>query len=156
MSAASDEESRAATVTAPGIFLLDTNIISDLMKGERSLAARRGREAIQQGRVAAVCTSVVVQCELLFGLLKRPSVRLQAAYDLEIARLQVMPLLDTVPPFYARLRAHLEAEGTPIGANDALIAAHAMALNATLVSADAEFLRVPGLRVENWLAKEAA
>ena len=156
MSAASDEESRAATVTAPGIFLLDTNIISDLMKGERSLAARRGREAIQQGRVAAVCTSVVVQCELLFGLLKRPSVRLQAAYDLEIARLQVMPLLDTVPPFYARLRAHLEAEGTPIGANDALIAAHAMALNATLVSADAEFLRVPGLRVENWLARESA
>lgn len=156
MSAASDEESRAATVAAPGIFLLDTNIISDLMKGERSLAARRGRAAIQQGRVALLCTSVVVQCELQFGLLKRPSARLQAAYDVEIARLQVMPLLDTVPPFYARLRAHLEAEGTPIGANDALIAAHAMALNATLVSADAEFLRVPGLRVENWLARESA
>lgn len=126
------------------------------MKGERSLAARRGRAAIQQGRVALLCTSVVVQCELQFGLLKRPSARLQAAYDVEIARLQVMPLLDTVPPFYARLRAHLEAEGTPIGANDALIAAHAMALNATLVSADAEFLRVPGLRVENWLARESA
>lgn len=156
MSAASDEASQAATTTAPGIFLLDTNIISDLMKGERSLAAQRGREAIQQRRVASICTSVVVQCELLFGLLKRPSVRLQAAYDLELARLQVMPLLDTVPPVYARLRAHLEAEGTPIGANDALIAAHAMALNATLVSADAEFLRVPGLRVENWLSREGA
>ena len=156
MSTARNEESAVATLTAPGIFLLDTNIISDLMKGERSLAARRGRAAIQQGRVALLCTSVVVQCELQFGLLKRPSARLQAAYDVEIARLQVMPVLDTVPPFYARLRAHLEAEGTPIGANDALIAAHAMALNATLVTADAEFLRVPGLRVENWLAKEAA
>ena len=156
MSAASNEESAAATLTAPGIFLLDTNIISDLMKGERSLAAKRGREAIQQGRIASLCTSVVVQCELLFGLLKRPSVRLQAAYDLEMARLEVMPLLDTVPPFYARLRVQMEAEGTPMGANDALIAAHAMALNATLVSADAEFLRVPGLRVENWLVREAA
>ena len=126
------------------------------MKGEGSLAAKRGREAIQQGRIASLCTSVVVQCELLFGLLKRPSVRLQAAYDFEMARLAVMPLLDTVPPLYARLRVHLEAEGTPIRANDALIAAHALALNATLVSADAEFLRVPGLRVENWLAREAA
>ena len=135
-------------------WLLDTNIISDLMKGERSLAARRGREAVAQGRVASVCTSVIVQCELMFGLLKRPSLRLQAAYNLEIARLQVAPLTETVPPIYARLRAQLEPEGTPIGANDALITAHAMALNATLVSADAEFLRVPGLRVENWLVEE--
>ncbi|MDB5779610.1 MAG: PilT protein domain protein [Polaromonas sp.] len=140
---------------APGIFLLDTNIISDLMKGERSLAAQRGREAVAQGRVASVCTSVIVQCELMFGLLKRPSLRLQAAYELEITRLQVVPLTDTVPPIYARLRTQLEAAGTPIGANDALIAAHAMALNATLVSADAEFLRVPGLRVENWLLEES-
>jgi tRNA(fMet)-specific endonuclease VapC len=145
---------KTATSAASGIFLLDTNIISDLMKGERSLAARRGREAVTQGRVASVCTSVIVQCELMFGLLKRPSLRLQAAYDLEIARLQVVPLLDTVPPIYARLRVQLEAKGTPIGANNALIAAHAMALNATLVTADAEFLRVPGLRVENWLAEE--
>ncbi|WP_426144733.1 type II toxin-antitoxin system VapC family toxin [Polaromonas sp. DSR2-3-2] len=150
MSKAANTDAGAAS----GIFLLDTNIISDLMKGERSLAALRGREAVAQGRMASVCTSVIVQCELMFGLLKRPSLRLQAAYDLEIARLQVMPLTETVPPIYARLRAQLEAEGTLIGANDALIAAHAMALNATLVSADAEFLRVPGLRVENWLAKE--
>ena len=138
-----------APSAASGIFLLDSNIISDLMKGERSLAAQCGRKAIQQGRVISLCTSVVVQCELLFGLCKRSSVRLQAAYDLEIARLQAMPLLDTVAPLYARLRQQLEAEGTPIGANDALIAAHALALNATLVSANAEFLRVSGLRVEN-------
>ena len=149
------EVANTALSAASGIFLLDTNIISDLMKGERSLAAQRGRAAIQQGRVVSLCTSVVVQCDLLFGLLKRPSVRLQAAYDFEIARLQVMPLLDTVAPLYARLRQQLEAEGTPIGANDALIAAHALALNATLVSADAEFLRVPGLRVENWLTRES-
>ncbi|ABM37855.1 type II toxin-antitoxin system VapC family toxin [Polaromonas naphthalenivorans] len=146
---------KTAPSAAAGIFLLDTNIISDLMKGEPSLAARRGREAVAQGRVASVCTSVIVQCELMFGLLKRPSLRLQAAYDLEIARLQVEPLTEAVPPIYARLRAQLEAKGTPIGPNDALIAAHAMALNATLVSADAEFLRVPGLRVENWLAEES-
>ena len=101
-----------------------------------------------------MCTSVVVQCELVFGLTRRPSARLQAAYDLEMAKLQILPLTDSVPLHYARLRAQLEALGQPIGPNDALIAAHALAINATLVSAYAEFLRVPGLRVENWLEKQ--
>jgi tRNA(fMet)-specific endonuclease VapC len=52
---------------------------------------------------------------------------------------------------YQRIRLHLEQLGTPIGPNDTLIAAHALALGATLVSADAEFTRVPGLAFENWL-----
>ena len=66
-----------------------------------------------------------------------------------------MPLTDLVTAHYAQLSARLEAAGTPIGANDLLIAAHALSINATLVSADVEFLRVPGLQVENWLASEA-
>ncbi|NMM07125.1 PIN domain-containing protein [Polaromonas sp.] len=139
---------------ASGPFLLDTNIISDLMKGAGSLAAQRGRLAMQSGKVICVCTSVVVQRELVLGLTKRPSAQLQAAYDLEMARLQILPLTDSVPLHYARLRAHLEAIGQPIGPNDALIAAHALAINAILVSADAKFLRVPGLRVANWLSTE--
>lgn len=139
---------------ASSLFLLDTNIISDLMKGAGSLAAQRGRLAMQSGKVICVCTSVVVQCELVLGLTKRPSARLQAAYDLEMARLQILPLTDSVPLHYARLRAHLEAIGQPIGPNDALIAAHALAINAILVSVDAKFLRVPSLRVANWLSTE--
>jgi tRNA(fMet)-specific endonuclease VapC len=65
--------------------------------------------------------------------------------------LVVLPLDEVVGPQYAKLRAHLEQAGTPIGANDTLIAAHALSLGATLVTADAEFVRVPGLQVENWL-----
>ena len=53
---------------------------------------------------------------------------------------------------YVGLR--LNYEYISIGANDLLIAAHALALDATLVSADADFLRVPGLQLENWLAVE--
>jgi tRNA(fMet)-specific endonuclease VapC len=59
-----------------------------------------------------------------------------------------------VIPHYAAIRTHLERAGTPIGPNDTLIAAHARALGATLVSGDAEFARVPGLQVENWLAED--
>jgi len=79
------------------------------------------------------------------------SPRLQAAYEIQMQSLLVLPLDEVVGPHYAKLRSHLEQAGTPIGANDTLIAAHAMSLGATLVTADAEFARVPGLRVENWL-----
>jgi tRNA(fMet)-specific endonuclease VapC len=63
----------------------------------------------------------------------------------------VMPFDAEVAVHYANLRTVLEQSGTPIGANDTLIAAHALALGATLVTADAAFTRVPGLKVENWL-----
>jgi tRNA(fMet)-specific endonuclease VapC len=68
-------------------------------------------------------------------------------------QLPVMPLDESVGPHYARIRAHLEKAGTPIGANDTLIAAHALALGATLITADAEFSRVPDLALENWLVE---
>ena len=103
------------------LYLLDTNIISHMMVNADGLAAQCAQRLIA----------------------KDPSVQMSA--------LLVMPLDEAVALHYARLRADLEAKGTPIGPNDTLIAAHALALDATLVSGDAEFCRVPGLRVENWL-----
>ena len=142
--------------SSSGLFMLDTNIISDLMRGTASRASASCRRAIQKGEVTTFCTSVVVQCELLFGLTKRPSDKLQAAYVIEMSKLQVLPLTPDIAAHYAELRTQLEALGTLIGPNNALIAAHALAMNATLVTGEAEFLRVPGLRVENWLALEEA
>lgn len=136
----------------PAIYLLDTNIVSDLMRNPTSQVMRRVQALLTDGLDAQLCTSVVVQCELLFGLQRTSSPRWQARFDETIALLPVIPLDDTICAPYARLRAQLERAGTPIGPNDAFIAAHALALGATLVSADAEFLRVPGLSVENWLA----
>lgn len=80
-------------------------------------------------------------------IIRKPlSIPLQINLLPEPQRLRTSPL----PPHYARLRTALEQAGSPIGPNDALIAAHALALGCTLVTADAEFDRVPGLRVENW------
>lgn len=135
----------------PVTYLLDTNIIRHLMKDARSENLHRYRTRLQSEPDCTVVTSVVVQCELLFGLARHPSPRLQRAYALQMEHLPVMALDDSVSNHYANLRAHLEQAGTPIGANDTLIAAHALALDATLVSADAAFARVPGLRLENWL-----
>ena len=140
-------------MSAP-LYLLDTNIISHMMVNADGLAAQCARRLIAQDPSVQMCTSMVVQCELAFGLAKRPSTRLQKALDFQLSALLVMPLDETVVLHYARLRADLEAKGTPIGPNDALIAAHALALDAILVSGDAEFSRVPGLRFENWLTQE--
>lgn len=136
-------------------LLLDTHIISDMMRDLQGPAARRAMAINQLDGVRPLCTSVVVQCELEFGLARRKNARLEVAYHGVMATVDVLPLDEKVVEHYARLRIQLEAIGQPIGPNDALIAAHALALNATLVSADAEFLRVPGLRVENWLKEEA-
>ena len=95
-----------------------------------------------------------MQCELEFGLVRKPNERLQRAYDRIVPLLDVLPLTSEISIHYGTLRAQLESIGKPIGPNDALIAAHALAINATLVSADTEFLRVPSLKVENWLTAE--
>lgn len=135
-------------------YLLDTNIISHMMREINGVASQKFRQ-IAFGQVSLpMYTSVVVDCELQFGLIRKPNERLSRAYERIIAAVKVLPLDTEVVPHYARLRADLEANGTPIGPNDTLIAAHALALDAILVSGDAEFRRVPGLRVENWLTEE--
>lgn len=140
-------------MTTGTTYLLDTNIISALMKDRSGADTATVRAWGQHLADGTIVTSVVVQYELLFGLVRHGTPRLQKAYDIQMKNLPVLPLDETVGAHYAQLRAHLEKAGTPIGANDTLIAAHALSLGATLVSADTEFTRVPGLKVENWLQR---
>lgn len=138
-------------MTTGTIYLLDTNIISHLMKDRSGTDTARVRQRVQREPDCKMVTSVVVQYELLFGLAKHGSPRLQAAFDIQMQNLVVLPLDESVGPHYAHLRAYLEHSGKPMGANDTLIAAHALSLGATLVSADTAFARVPKLSVESWL-----
>ena len=140
-------------MTSGSVYLLDTNIISALMKDRTGAITANVRAWAQRLPDYRLVTSVVVQYELLFGLARHGTSRLQTAYDIQMNKLPVLPLDAAVGPHYARLRAHLEKAGTPIGANDTLIAAHALALGATLITADAEFCRVPDLALENWLVE---
>ncbi len=134
------------------LLLLDTNIISDMMRNLEGPAAQRAREASRTRGAEPLCTSIVVQCELEFGLARRKNSRLDVAYRAVMESVDVMPLGAEVADHYANLRARLEYAGQPMSGNDLLIAAHALALDATLVTADAAFERVPGLKLENWLA----
>ena len=140
-------------MTSGYIYLLDTNIISALMKDRTGAITANVRAWAQRLPDCRLVTSAVVQYELLFGLARHGTSRLQTAYDIQMNKLPVLPLDEAVGQYYARIRAHLEKAGTPIGANDTLIAAHALALGATLVTADTEFSRVPDLALENWLSE---
>ena len=107
--------------------MLDTNVLIALMRDPSGAVALSYRAKLKQPAHFKVATSVVVQCELQYRLAKRPTARLQSACDLVMAHLPVLALDEHVPPHCAHLRAALELAGTPIGHNDALIAAHALA-----------------------------
>ena len=129
-------------------FLLDTNILSDLVRHPQGVVAQR----ITREGEKSISTSIVVAAELRFSAEKRCSGRLTTQLEIILSAIDTLPLEEPVDRQYAKLRKYLENRGTPIGPNDMLIAAHALALDCTVVTAnDREFSRVPGLKVENWL-----
>lgn len=130
------------------LFLLDTNIVSDVLKRPTGSAARRLEAAA--GQETAVNT--IIAGELWFGFEKRPNPRLETRLRNLLLRVQLLSVETEVGRTYGRIRASLEGTGTPIGGNDLWIAAHALTLGATLATAnEREFQWVEGLSVENWL-----
>jgi tRNA(fMet)-specific endonuclease VapC len=122
-------------------------VLSHLVRDPQGEVAQRLSQQVE----AEVFTSVIVACELRYGARKRGSAVLSGRIAQLLASLDVAALDPTVDEVYASIRAALESRGTPIGANDLLIAAHAISLDATLVTDNtAEFCGVPQLRVENW------
>lgn len=129
-------------------YLLDTNILSNLVRYPQGVVARR----IAKEGEKNICTSVVVAGELRYGAVKRGSDRLTAQLETILSRMEILPLREPADQCYAELRVHLEKRGQLIGPNDMLIAAHALALDYIVVTDNIrEFSRVPGLRVDNWL-----
>ncbi|MDO8378567.1 type II toxin-antitoxin system VapC family toxin [Phenylobacterium sp.] len=129
-------------------YLLDTNIVSDLVRNPQGPIAAR----IAQVGEGAICTSIIVAAELRFGAAKKGSPRLTAQLQAVLAALEVLPFEAPADVAYGQLRARLEAAGTPIGGNDMLIAAHAISSGCSVVTDnEREFGRVDGLTVVNWL-----
>jgi tRNA(fMet)-specific endonuclease VapC len=129
--------------------MLDTNIISDLIRNPRGRAAKRIARAGEDN----ICTSIIVAAELRYGVAKSGSRRLRQAVEDMLAEINILGLDVPADAEYGAIRSELEAAGRRIGGNDLLIAAHARAIDATMVTAHSdEFKRVRGLKVENWVA----
>ena len=130
------------------MYLLDTNMVSDLVRVPRGRVAQR----VQAVGEAHVCTSIVVAAELRYGAAKKGSARLTEQLEAVLGALNVLPLEEPADETYGSIRARLERAGRPIGANHLLIAAQTVALGHTLVTDnEREFTRVQGLVCENWL-----
>lgn len=130
------------------LYLLDTNIISELIKNPRGVIFSKIRKVGEE----TICTSIIVACESRFGAKKKNSQKLIEKLEIILNSIEILPLTNPVEQYYAEIRSDLEQQGKPIGGNDLLITAHCLSLGLTLVTANVgEFSRVSNLKVENWL-----
>ena len=136
---------------AETVWMLDTNILSHAIRYPHGPLAVRVQQLSDRAE-EVLCTSLIVACELRFGAEKVGSSALVSRIETMLRFVPAKAMSTDVVQHYATVRAHLERLGTTIGPNDTLIAAHALALDCTLVTDnETEFRRVPGLKVENWL-----
>jgi len=128
--------------------MLDTNSVSHLVRKHPKVARRLIARA-----PASICISAVTEGELQYGLANRPkALQLRHIVDEFLKRVDVLPWDRAIAARYGLLRADLTRRGQTLAPLDLMIAAHALAIDAVLVSSDHAFARVPGLVVEDWTA----
>ena len=131
--------------------MLDTNMVSYALKGTYPAV----RAHMARHPPAALCISAITQSELLYGVAKNPAAtRIKGVVDELLRWVEVLDWNANVAAVHGALRADLERHGVGLGAFDLMIAAHALALDAVLVSNDRAFAQVPGLKLENWATNE--
>lgn len=128
-------------------FLLDTNHASDIIRNPES----RIRKRVRENSDGLIAVSVITNAELIYGIKKKPeAVKLAHAVEVFLRKVHVFPWTVDTAKVYGDLRASLELNGLTLGSMDMMIAAHALELDAILLTGDKAFTRVPNLRVENW------
>jgi tRNA(fMet)-specific endonuclease VapC len=129
-------------------YLLDTNIVSDLVRQPQGPVSQHIRRVGE----AKVCTSIIVAAELRYGAEKKGSPRLSAQLQTVLEALEVVPFESPADKICGSIRTALEQAGRMIGGNDLLIAAQALALDCAVVTDnEKEFSLIRGLTRENWL-----
>ena len=129
-------------------YLLDTNVLSDFVRGERAVTARLRQEAPLQ-----LAVSVITEMEVEYGLARNPGLapRVREAMRVLLATISVLPFEREDARVAAQLRANLIGQATPIGAYDLLLAACALRRGLKVVTHNArEFVRIGGLGLEDW------
>lgn len=131
------------------LYLLDTNTASYLLNS-RSATARQRWSSVQ--RDSRVAISTITEAELRFGLANKPGAfRLQAAVETFLAGVEILPWDSAAAQSYGPLRHQLTTAGKTLAQLDLLIAAHALSLEAILVSSDRAFQHTQRLvQVVDW------
>jgi len=130
------------------IYMLDTNICIYIIKKKPSCVIKR----FQKARISNIGISSITLSELVYGAVKslKPEQNHLALAQFA-APLEILAYGHEASQYYGDIRYHLEKKGTPIGALDMFIAAHALSMGCILVTNnEKEFNRVPNLKIENW------
>lgn len=128
------------------LYMLDTNTVSHLLRGHPVVTER-----IVAVPMASLCISAITEGELLFGLAKRPAAkRLHFAVRQFLQRVDVLPWNSSTAEHYGIVRADMEKRGRILASLDLLIAAHALSVDATLVTNDKAFNQMADLHIEDW------
>ena len=131
----------------PARYLLDTNIVSYLLKNQYPILRSRFEAAGE----TAMAISCITEAEVFFGIAKKAGTsRLKIAAEEFFSLVSVLPWDSAAARTYGLLRAAQERKGRPLSTEDLMIAAHAVSLNLILVSNDSAFSFVDGLRTEDW------
>lgn len=127
-------------------YMLDTNTVSHLLRKHPAVARR-----VVAAPITSLCISAITQGELLFGLAKRPdATALHAAVREFLRRVDVLPWDAATSEIYGPARSANQREGRVLAPMDLLIGAHALSVDAVLVTNDRAFAQLPGLAVEDW------
>lgn len=127
-------------------FMLDTNTVSHLLKKHPAVARR-----VVTVPITSLCISAITQGELLFGLAKRPdATTLHGVVREFLRRVDVLPWDATTAEVYGPVRASTQREGRVLAPMDLLIGAHALSVDAVLVTNDSAFGQLPGLSIADW------
>lgn len=127
-------------------YMLDTNTVSHLIKAHPTVARH-----VVAAPMTALCISAITEGELLFGLAKRPDARrLHTAVRELLRRVDVLAWDRPIAKHYGAMRADMERQGKILAPLDLLIAAHALAASAVLVTSDRAFAQITELKIEDW------
>lgn len=127
-------------------YMLDTNTVSHLIKEHPAVVQR-----VVAAPMVSLCISAITEGELVLGLAKRPDARrLHLAVRELLRRVDVLPWNTSVAERYGRVRADMERDGKVLAPLDLLIATHALAVGAVLVTNDSAFGQVAELQLEDW------
>ncbi|OSI14965.1 type II toxin-antitoxin system VapC family toxin [Neisseria dumasiana] len=127
-------------------YLLDTNIVSHILRRQPNVMAR-----LQSVPMSDLYISAVTHAELMYGLAKKPdAAKLHRAVHELLLRISVLPFDEQASTHYGKFKAQTEQSGKNLASLDMMIAAHASAVSAVLVSNDAAFQQIADLSVEDW------
>jgi tRNA(fMet)-specific endonuclease VapC len=132
-------------------YMLDTNIVSHLLRGHPSVVAR-----VQAVPMASLCISAITEAELYFGLAKRPAnKRLHQAVHELLIRIESVAWSSAAAQAYGAARLGMVQSGKTLAPLDLLIATHAISLSAILVTNNQAISQLAGLQVQDWTTSAA-